>query len=296
MPEIIRAGKLYVVMAPLYRLSDKDMRKYRLDRDYLFDKNEYYAIYHRNIVDNLKIATVTPKTKTDIIKGKGEVVELKPKEAMHMLRLTVDYLDELRGLVKRSACPMEVLEYICYFWVMASHAPGDRMSLFEEMVHKKFPELHYEAIYQSIVGSYKGENIALIVDDIFQKMARRMFRLMDEAPTFYVLVKKRHASKNDDPQPDDWDIMSYGQFLDMCDKSFQVDIEQRYKGLGESDASMIFPSMMNPKTRRLIRMSMDDIPAAMETLTLLHGDGEKLRQARRDLLRNADITLQDIDN
>lgn len=296
MPEIIRAGKLYVVMAPLYRLSDKDMRKYRLDRDYLFDKNEYYAIYHKNIVDNLKIATVTPKTKTDIIKGKGEVVELKPKEAMHMLRLTVDYLDELRGLVKRSACPMEVLEHICYFWVMASHAPGDRMVIFEEMVHKKFPELHYDEIYQSIVGSYNGENIALIVDDIFQKMARRMFRLMDEAPTFYVLVKKRHASKNDDPQPDDWDIMSYGQFLDMCDKSFQVDIEQRYKGLGESDASMIFPSMMNPKTRRLIRMTMDDIPAAMETLTLLHGDGDKLREARRELLRNADITLQDIDN
>lgn len=295
MPEIIRSGKLYVVMPPLYRLSPKDMKKFNLSRDYLFDKNEYYAIYHKNIVENLKLAMVTPKTKTDIIKGKGEVVELNKKDGIHMLHQTVDYLDELRGLVKRSACPMEVLEYICYFWVMASHAPGDRMSLFEEMVHKKFPELHYDSVYQSIIGSYKGENIALIVDDIFQKMARRMFRLIDEAPTFYILVKKRHASKTD-PQPDNWDLMSYGQFLEMCDGAFQVDVEQRYKGLGESDASMIFPSMMNPKTRRLIRLTMDDIPAAIEVMNLLHGDGEKLREARRDLLRNADITLQDIDN
>lgn len=295
MPEIIRSGKLYVVMPPLYRLSVKDVRRFGLSRDYLFDKNEYYAIYHKNIVENLKLAMVSPKTKTDIIKGKGEVVELNKKDGIHMLHQTVDYLDELRGLVKRSACPMEVLEYICYFWVMASHAPGDRMSLFEEMVHKKFPELRYDSVYQSIIGSYKGENIALIVDDIFQKMARRMFRLIDEAPTFYVLVKKRHASKTD-PQPDDWDLMSYGQFLEMCDGAFQVDVEQRYKGLGESDASMIFPSMMNPKTRRLIRLTMDDIPAAIEVMNLLHGDGDKLREARRELLRNADITLQDIDN
>ena len=31
------------------------------------------------------------------------------------------------------------------------------MSIFEEMVHKKFPELHYDSVYQSIIGSYKGE-------------------------------------------------------------------------------------------------------------------------------------------
>ena len=81
MPEIIRSGKLYVVMPPLYRLSPKDMKKFNLSRDYLFDKNEYYAIYHKNIVENLKLAMVTPKTKTDIIKEKVKLLSLIRKMA-----------------------------------------------------------------------------------------------------------------------------------------------------------------------------------------------------------------------
>lgn len=127
------------------------------------------------------------------------------------------------------------------------------------------------------------------------KMAKRFFRLIKEAPTFYLLCKNKNSAKSD-PRPDDWDLMTLGQFLLMCESSFQIGIEQRYKGLGESDADMIFPSMMNPKTRKLLRITMDDVEDAMETIKLLHGEGDELREARRKLLASADITIQDIDN
>jgi DNA gyrase/topoisomerase IV subunit B len=90
--------------------------------------------------------------------------------------------------------------------------------------------------------------------------------------------------------------MTYGQLMKLCNETMSVDIEQRYKGLGESDAIMSFPSLMNPKTRRLVRLTMDDVIKTTETFRLLHGDSNELREARRQLLANADITLQDIDN
>ena len=53
---------------------------------------------------------------------------------------------------------------------------------------------------------------------------------------------------------------------------------------------------MNPKTRKVKRITMADVEEAMKTIELLHGANDAMRQARRDLLAQADITLQDIDN
>jgi DNA gyrase subunit B len=296
MPEIITSGRLYKVIPALYRIDDKSSKKYMSGQNYIFDKKEYYDLYHRIIADNVKVKFVYPQTNADAVKGAGEVTGLSKKDLIKALGHTTDYLSELQTLVKRSACNIVVLEYICYFIMLTSALPEDKRSKeFQKMLTKKFPELHYHADYESIMGSYEGENITLIIDKIFFKMARRFLRILAESPTFYLLCENRNASK-DDPRSDDWDLMTLGQFLVMCDKSFQVGIEQRYKGLGESDADMIFPSMMNPKTRKLLRITMHDAKEAMATLQLLHGDGDEWREARRKLLKEADITLEDIDN
>ena len=294
MTEIIMQGKLYRAHGPLYRISEKVGKKYLNNRDYIFDKKEYYKIYHRIIAENLKIKMVIPKTKTQLVKGTGDIEELSKKEFVGLLSETINYLSELQTLEKRSACPMDILEYICYFMECSKNAK-DPKGEFEDLLNRKYPELHYDSQYQSIMGAVNGENIALIVDDSFEKMSAKMRQAIRELPAFYALVKNRNASA-DDPKSDDWDLMTYGQLMAMCNKSFNVPIEQRYKGLGESDASMIFPSLMNPKTRKLIRITMDDVAEAMKTIELLHGDSDAMREARRRLLYNANITLEDIDN
>ena len=145
------------------------------------------------------------------------------------------------------------------------------------------------------MGAVDGTNITLIIDNIFMNMAKRFMQMIRQLPTFYVLVKNRNA-KDTDPTSDDWELMTFGHFMEMVDRAYSGIIEQRYKGLGESDASMIFPSMMNPKTRKMVRITMDDVEKAKKTIELLHGDSEAMRDARRRLLHDADITLEDIDN
>ena len=294
MPEIVQKGMLYRAESPLYRISEKVGKKYLKDRDYVFDKIEYYKIFHKIITENISIRLVLPKTKAQIINGKGEVSELSKKDFLHLLASTIHYTNELQTLEKRSACPVDILEYICYFKECTKNAK-DPIGEFEDLLSKKYPELHYDSQYQSIMGAVDGENVTLIVDEIFDKMSSRMCNAIRDLPAFYVLVKNKNA-KASDPKSDEWDLMTYGQFMMMCQKSFEVPIEQRYKGLGESDASMIFPSLMNPKTRKLIRITMEDIPEALKTIELLHGDSDAMREARRRLLNNADITLEDIDN
>lgn len=291
MPGIITSGKLYRVLPPLYRLNSKKSKSYGLPRNYIFDKIEYNKIYHKTIANALDLAVVHPETQTQLVKGQGEVTKLDKKQKITMLEKTAGYLEELNNLRQLTYCIPEVLEYICYFLVMCADSPE---GTFAKVLSKKFPELVYTKSTQSIMGSYNGQNVSLIVDKIFMKMASRFMKMIAEAPTFYILV--RNKQNEDDPHPDNYELMSYGQFLEMCDKTFRIDIEQRYKGIGEGKADVTFPSMMNPKTRKLIRITMEDVEDAMNTIRLLHGSSEEMRRARRDMLAAADITLDDIDN
>ena len=52
----------------------------------------------------------------------------------------------------------------------------------------------------------------------------------------------------------------------------------------------------NPKLRKLYRITIEDIKYAQDVFELLHGKSAELREQRRALLDNAEISYADIDN
>ena len=75
------------------------------------------------------------------------------------------------------------------------------------------------------------------------------------------------------------------------ENNLKVDV-QRYKGLGEMDPEQLWETTMNPETRTMIKITMDDAIKADETFTILMGD--KVGPRREFIETNAEY-VKDLD-
>ena len=84
------------------------------------------------------------------------------------------------------------------------------------------------------------------------------------------------------------------QFFEYIESHYPV-IKDRYKGLGSSDAKVSKEVIMDPKTRRIVRVNMDD-PDTIRRLGILVGKSKDEVEGRKELLMNFKFTEDMIDN
>ena len=148
-----------------------------------------------------------------------------------------------------------------------------------------YRELRFDEETNQILATIDLQDQLVILDDDLQ---RDLQPIIDIQTKYGLLIRWKSASaKIDKTAP-------LSEFFEYIESHYPA-IKDRYKGLGSSDAKVSKEVIMDPKTRRIVRVSMDD-PDTIRRLGVLVGKSKDEVEGRKELLMDFKFTEDMIDN
>ena len=266
MVPVIEAGHLYIAQPPLFKLKR--------------GKTEKYILSERELNQELLLlGTAGARLRLGNGKGNGKVV------GEERLRRFVTDVSEYRHLVARLAKRGVSAEWVEAF---VGHRPLTRKRISRETLLTEIPRALGRPDVEFVVRTDTEE--AAVAVGVWDGQERTIELGLFAAGEWARLVEV-YAEIEAFDRPPFTLITASGQEYPaatkaaLVDQVFQLGREgtmiQRYKGLGEMNPEQLWETTMNPETRTLLRVTMDDAVAADEIFTILMGDHV---EPRRELI------------
>jgi len=117
----------------------------------------------------------------------------------------------------------------------------------------------------------------------FQALARLRLELAEFRRTPYVLTEGSKV----------WEVNSLEELINLVLQEGKKGLTiQRFKGLGEMNPEQLWETTMDPETRTLLKVNIEDAVAADEIFTILMGDKV---EPRRDFIQNNALEVSQLD-
>lgn len=313
MRELIEKGNIYIAQPPLYKIKsgkveryinkDEEMNKYLIEKG-LEDVEFYY-------------------------KQNGKEYQLPKPQLKTLLEILVDFQILSKTLLRKGITLKDYLKmkddkgkFPLYLVVLKE----ERTFIYTEKELAKFFEEKDELMAKAEVKSQEDATADLelfqkdsneVAQDFEEKSARYLYDVIEIPETNQIENNLKRIDKmNLNP---DLLFRNDGEHVEQKDAQFRIadkDREikmfsllnvldavkeigqkglniQRYKGLGEMNPSQLWETTMNPKTRTLLQVSLEDAVEAETICTILMGDPVEPRrrfiQEHAPEVRNLDI-------
>lgn len=198
-----------------------------------------------------------------------------------------DYLEILEKCSISHAANRGLLEHIAHGYVKYGDSNNfiKHMNEWLKSLTHVYRELGYDKETNQIWATVDLQDQLIILDDELQKDLQP---IIDIQTKYGLLIHwKSASSKIDKTAP-------LSEFFEYIESRYPA-IKDRYKGLGSSDASVSKEVIMDPKTRRIVRVSMND-PDTFRRLGVLVGKSKDDIEGRKQLLMDFQFTEDMIDN
>jgi DNA gyrase subunit B len=276
MKELIERGHLYIAQPPLYKA------KHGKSEKYLKDEHALDAYLMERAVEKRKVRLATGQ-------------EYEGAKLAYLLGKMVA-VSKLLDRVERKGTPRELVELLLKGQVKDAAVFTDKVRLLELIrpiresgsdVALEKDEEHgvFEVVLQQRVNGYTrevrlGEEFATSPEYRALYSAYDEFRELDRPPLTVVdggetVVTSREALVNH--------IVSEGK------KGLAI---SRYKGLGEMNAEELWETTMNPASRTLLQVRLEDEEVAENIFTTLMGDAV---EPRRQFIEENALNVRNLD-
>jgi DNA gyrase subunit B len=263
MKELISQGHLYIAQPPLYRATKGKTKEWLYNDEGL---NKFYA--------KLAFENVSVFSKDNTIKLKGEQI--------------IELLESLRGynqgldLLEKAGLPRDIGEILIKkdYSIQVDFSKTDREIML--VVEKWFQEfdISYDTHYDTTNNEYYielPENKKFDKRILENPILKKCYNLYPKVKQ-YIEGKSFYIMKNDREIGSDvsWDELS--KILDKMPERSGVVI-QRYKGLGEMTPEQLWETTMDPNTRTILKVDVEDVTKADEIFQMLMGGEVPPRKA-----------------
>ena len=209
--------------------------------------------------------------------------------AKEFVRDNFDYLNKLIELSVKLTCNRYLLEYVANGFATYGSTVDDFVNNVDKWLRslaKVYREIGFDHKTKQIKATIDLTDQLILIDDNLINDLEYII----ETQKKYGLLINFHSDKR---QLNNTTTLAV--FFEYIQDRYPK-INDRFKGLGSSSASVSKTVIMNPKTRRLIRVTMEDADMMRRMASMLVGDGKENINARKEMLLNFKFDKEDIDN
>lgn len=204
------------------------------------------------------------------------------------VRDSFEYLNKLTECSIDFSVNRYLLEHIAHGFIMYGDTVDgfiDNIDKWIRSLVKIYPELGFDHQTNQIIATIDLIDQIVIVD---QELFDALSYIINIQTKYGFLITYKSQKLGVDK------TTTISRFFEYIEKLYPV-VKDRYKGLGSSPAKVSKEVIMDPKTRRIIRVTVDDINT-MSRVGVLIGDGKENKINRKEMLMNFEFNKSDIDN
>ncbi|MBK1702288.1 DNA topoisomerase (ATP-hydrolyzing) subunit B [Thiococcus pfennigii] len=286
MPELVERGHIYIAQPPLYKL------RRGKHEEYLLDEASLRLALLQTALDgaSMQVAAEAPPLRASALEELAKEY-LVVKRIIQRLAVRYDerVLVELQGLPRLAPAAFEEAAQL-----------GDWLAELDQRLNRQAsPAVSYRVAASGPDDLvYPGLEVIRLVHGIpetrfipieFFKSAdyNRIVHFGEKVAT--LLGPGARVRRGEKEQA----IESFGQGVDWligdAQKGYFI---QRYKGLGEMNPDQLWDTTMNPESRRLLQVTIEDAIAADQIFTTLMGDQV---EPRRDFIETNALNAENLD-
>ena len=250
MPQLIEKGYVYIALPPLYRV--KKGRK----EMYVKDDRELENFLFKLLEEGGYVKDAVGR-------------EYRGEELLKLIKTLKEYEESYRALVKNKG--EDVVNFLLSHRVMEEDLRSEgRVREIVEIMRRELPDYRIDTRYDDFEGAYDivlvDERLGTrtIVDADF--LSSLSYKQVLEGVHLHFPVEVGYESKRRRVESLK-DI--YETLMELVKQGIEV---QRYKGLGEMNPEQLWETTMDPKTRRLVRITIEDAVEADRIFTILMGE------------------------
>ena len=286
MPELIERGYIYIAQPPLYKLAKGKQSQYVKDDNELEDillqialeKTELYPGGDTPVLMGTALENLTKQFQTTehIVK---RLSRLYPEEVLRLLRRMVP----LRGALLTNR--LEMQEWATTLQKELNENLSSNINYHVVIVQD--PESKY--FVPKITVNHHGVENQYIFSCEFLKSGEYQ-KIAEISDILHGLINEgAYVQRGDKKQA----IQNFNEALNWLVEEAKRGLNiQRYKGLGEMNPEQLWETTMEPDTRIMLQVSIEDAVAADEICTTLMGDQV---EPRREFIETNALAVVNLD-